>query len=298
MYTDDMPRVALIGLGRMGRPMATALLRAGFSLTVYNRTPRELDGAEIASSPAEAAARADVLITMVSDAAAAREVLAGVDRRGLIVCEMSTIGPDAARELAAQLARRGIAMLDAPVSGSVASVETGTLTVIAGGPRDAFDRARPVLGAFSNRQLWLGPSGAGAAMKLALNGMIAASAQMIAEALVVAELAGIERAAAYDAIAASAVGSPFVAYKRDAFLDESTPPAFSVSQMQKDLALAREQARALGVPLEGVAAADALIGAARRRFGDDADIAAVAAELRQAASPRDATPPHTTPEAA
>jgi 3-hydroxyisobutyrate dehydrogenase/2-hydroxy-3-oxopropionate reductase len=229
---------------------------------------------------------------MVSDAAAAREVLEGIVRPGLIVCEMSTIGPAAARELAARLAKRGIAMLDAPVSGSVASAEAGTLTVIAGGPRDAFERARPVLGAFSQRQLWLGPSGAGAAMKLALNGMIAASAQMLAEALAVAERSGIAREDAYEAIAAGALGSPFVAYKRDAFLDESTPPAFSVALMQKDLALALEQARGLGVPLDGVAAADALMGRARARFGDDADIASVAAELRHAASP------HTTPEAA
>jgi 3-hydroxyisobutyrate dehydrogenase/2-hydroxy-3-oxopropionate reductase len=121
---------------------------------------------------------------------------------------------------------------------------------------------------------------------------------MIAEALAVAERSGIAREDAYDAIAASALGSPFVDYKREAFLDDEPPPAFSLELMQKDLALAREQARALGVPLEGVAAADALMGAARRRFGDDADIAAVAAELRETASARDATPPHTTPEAA
>src|SRR5262245_44539005 len=202
MYNEDMPEVALIGLGRMGRPMAAALLRAGFPLTVFNRTPRELPGAELASSPAEAAARADVLITMVSDAAAAREVLGAIGSRpGLVVCEMSTIGPAAARELAARLAERDMVMLDAPVSGSVASAEAGKLTVIAGGPRDAFERVRPVFAAFSQRQLWLGPSGAGAAMKLALNGMIAASAQMISEALTVAERSGIAPEAAYDAIA-------------------------------------------------------------------------------------------------
>jgi 3-hydroxyisobutyrate dehydrogenase-like beta-hydroxyacid dehydrogenase len=277
MYSEGMPRVALIGLGRMGRPMAAALLRAGLPLTVYNRTPRELPGAEVAASPAEAAARADVLITMVSDAAAAREVLARVDRPGLIVCEMSTIGPAAARELSAKLAERGIAMLDAPVSGSVALAEAGTLTVIAGGPREAFERARPVLAAMSATQLYLGPSGAGAAMKLALNGMIAASAQMIAEALAVAERGGIAREDAYDAIAASAVGSPFVGYKRAAFLDETAPPAFSLAQMRKDLALVLEQ----GMRLELFAAADRAMAGAARLLGDEADIASVAAALRE-----------------
>jgi 3-hydroxyisobutyrate dehydrogenase/2-hydroxy-3-oxopropionate reductase len=276
MYTERMMRVALIGLGRMGRPMAAALVRAGFPLTVYNRTRRELADAEIASSPTEAAARADVLITMVSDAAAAREVLGGIDRPGLIVCEMSTIGPAAARELAAQLAARDIAMLDAPVSGSVVTAEAGSLTVIAGGPRDAFERVQPVLAAFSTRRLWLGPSGAGAAMKLALNGMIAASAQMIAEALAVAERSGIARGDAYEAIAASAVGSPFVAYKRDAFLDEATPPAFSLELMRKDLALVLEQ----GVRVELFAAADRAMARAQQLLGGDADIAAVAAALR------------------
>jgi len=206
---------------------------------------------------------------------------------------MSTIGPVAARALAADLAKRGISLLDAPVSGSTATAEAGQLTVIAGGDREAFERARPVLAGLSAHQLWLGPSGAGAAMKLALNGMIAASAQMIAEALTVAERSGIDRARAYDAIGASAMRSPFADYKREAFLADAPETAFAVALMQKDLALALEQARALGVPLDGVAAADALMARARASFGDDADIASVAAELRRAA-----TSPHTTPEAA
>jgi 3-hydroxyisobutyrate dehydrogenase-like beta-hydroxyacid dehydrogenase len=223
-----------------------------------------------------------VLITMVSDAAAAREVLGGLEGpAGLIVCEMSTIGPVAARALAAELATRGIRMLDAPVSGSTATADAGQLTVMAGGERAAFERARPVLAGLSAQQLWLGPSGAGAAMKLALNGMIAVSAQMIAEALTVAERSGIERARAYDAIAASALRSPFADYKRDAFLADAPDTAFAVALMQKDLALALEQSRALGVPLAAVAAADTLMAEARRRFGDDADIASVAAALRQ-----------------
>jgi 3-hydroxyisobutyrate dehydrogenase-like beta-hydroxyacid dehydrogenase len=280
-----MLRAALIGLGRMGLPMARSLLRAGIPLTVYNRSPGrtdDLSGATVAGSPAEAAASADVLITMVSDAAAARAVLGDLKGpAGLVVCEMSTIGPVAARALAAELAERGIAMLDAPVSGSTATAEAGQLTVIAGGDYDAFERARPGLAGLSARQLWLGPSGAGAAMKLALNGMIAASAQMIAEALTVAERSGIDRQRAYDAITASAVRSPFADYKRDAFLTDTPDTAFAVELMQKDLALALEQGRALGVPLAGVAAADALMGDARGRFGDAADIASVAATLRQ-----------------
>jgi 3-hydroxyisobutyrate dehydrogenase-like beta-hydroxyacid dehydrogenase len=275
-----MMRVALIGLGRMGRPMARSIAHAGLPLKVFNRTPCTFAEAPVADSIESAVADADIVITMVSDADAARDVLAHVRKPGLIVCEMSTIGPVAARSLAAELAGRGIAMLDAPVSGSVASAEAAALTVIAGGEREAFDRARPVLETVSAKQLHLGPSGAGAAMKLALNGMIAASAQMVAEALAVAEISGIPRDAAYDAIAAGAAGSPFVHYKRAAFLGDE-PPAFSLELMRKDLALALEQASASGIALEGVAGADALMRRAQLRYGGEADIAAVAALLRE-----------------
>src|SRR4051794_7429922 len=285
-------RVAFVGLGRMGVPMAHALLRGGFPVAVANRPPRPASGlaeagATVATSPAQAARDADVVITMVADGTAARAVLTGPDgvaagaRPGTGGVAVSTIGPPAARALAAELADVDLAMLDAPVSGSVAAAQSGTLVVVAGGDPEAFARARPVLAAMSKTQLWLGPSGAGAAMKLALNGMIAATTLMLSEALVVAERAGIAREDAYDAIAASAVGAPFVEYKRAAFLDpEREPTAFSLQLMQKDVALALAQGREAGVPLAAVAAADQALTLARGLAGDDADIAQVAAVLR------------------
>lgn len=299
MSRVPQPRVGFAGLGRMGQPMARRLLEAGFPLSVHNRTRARAerlvaDGATFAATPRELAADVDVLITMVADGDVARHVLLGEGgalagaRAGLVVIEMSTIGPVVARELVAAAAERGATLLDAPVSGSVALAQSGALTTIVGGDRATFERVRPVLAAMTARQLWLGPSGAGAAMKLALNGMLAVTAQAVGEVLAVAERNEIDPALAYDALEASAVGSPFVRYKRGSYLDpDGTPVAFSLALMQKDLELALAQARAAGVAVPLVAAADQAFTAARDRVGDDADFARVAEVARgvRAAAP-------------
>lgn len=288
----DAMTVAMVGLGRMGAPMARSLLRAGFPLTVQNRTRRRASllgdaGATVVESPAEAARSAEVVITMLADGGAVEAVMDGPEgilsaaRPGSTLIEMSTIGPERARALATRAAERGIEFLDAPVSGSVALAETGTLTALVGGDRDRFEQVRPVLAAMTRAQLWLGPSGAGAAMKLGLNGLIAATNQAVAEALVIAERCGIERDLAYEAIAQSAVGSPFVAYKRQAFLAPGNEPvAFTLELMEKDLALFLSLADSLGVALPAAGAGRRAIAAARRSQGDDADLAAVADWLR------------------
>ncbi|HVO55079.1 MAG TPA: NAD(P)-dependent oxidoreductase [Solirubrobacterales bacterium] len=291
------PAVGFVGLGRMGLPMATNLLAAGAQLRVFNRTsdrcrPLVEAGALQASSPAEIGAACEIVVTMVADAEAAREVIVGDDgilagaRPGLVVAEMSTIGPAAARELAGVAAERGVALLDAPVSGSVATAEAAELTTVVGGDRDAFERARPTLAAMTRDQLYLGASGAGAAMKLALNVLVASAAHSIAEALVLAESAGVASEDAYAAIAASAVSSPFVRYKRGAYLDPAGAPAsFSLRLMRKDLALAAALAAESDLPLHAAAAADEAMARAEELVGGEADIAAVAAAARQAANP-------------
>jgi catechol 2,3-dioxygenase-like lactoylglutathione lyase family enzyme len=201
---------------------------------------------------------------------------------------MSTIGPLAARELAALCAERGVAMLDAPFSGSTAAAEAAALAVMAGGEEAAFERARPVLAAMSKAQLHLGPSGAGAAVKLGLNVVIAANTLAISEALVLAERSGVEREAAYEAIGSSAVASPFVDYKRAAFLDpDGTPTAFALEQMAKDLGLARGLGERDGLPLLGAAASAEAIALAAGLEGPDADLVAVADALRRVAAGRD-----------
>jgi 3-hydroxyisobutyrate dehydrogenase-like beta-hydroxyacid dehydrogenase len=286
-------KVAFIGIGKMGLPMAGNVLRAGHDLTVFNRTasrcdPLRDDGATVATSAAEAVRGAEVLVTMVADGAAVDAQLEGDEGflseapDGLVWLEMSTIGPNAARRFAARAAEAGIRMLDAPVSGSVTVAETAGLVAMVGGPADALERARPVLEAMTKAHFHLGGPGAGAAMKLGVNVMIASQTVAISEALNLAEAAGIERADAYDVIAAGALASPFVEYKKAAFLDpDGTPPAFALDLMRKDLKLALEQGEAAGLPLFGAgAAADAMTVAAGLEGGDE-DLVRVADALRR-----------------
>ena len=289
-------RVGFAGLGRMGLPMATRLADglAGrdVSLTVWNRTasraaPLAARGVPVAGSLPDLAAGSDVLITMLADGQAARDVWCGPG--GLLAAcppgctgvDMSTTGPRAAREIAAEAARHGADFLDAPVSGSTVLAAQGTLTAMAGGPAEAFERVRPVLAAFTARQLHLGPRAPGAAMKLAVNIMIAATNQAVAEALALAADAGITPARAYDTLAASAVSSPFLGYKREAYLaDGGTPVAFTTALMAKDLELALSLADGAALPLPVAAAARRSLDDACAAGFADADFSCVARLLR------------------
>ncbi|MBO0770578.1 MAG: NAD(P)-dependent oxidoreductase [Actinobacteria bacterium] len=285
-------KVGFIGLGHMGLPMAGRLAASGScSLIVWNRTPGRAAslaaaGAVLAESPQALAAECDLVITMLSDGQAVRAVMCGPDgvlpalRAGAIAVDMSTIGPSAAREIAAEAAAHGAGFLDAPVSGSVTLAEQGTLTVMAGGPPEIFERARPVLAQLSKTQLYLGPSGAGAAMKLAVNILIAATNQAIAEALTVAVQSGIGQAAAYDTLASSAVASPFIAYKREAFLNPGTTPvSFTTELMSKDLQLAMDVAGDTRLPVT-TASKQFLDACSAAGFADE-DFASVARVLRR-----------------
>lgn len=295
-----MTRVAFVGLGRMGAPMAARLAGAGHEVTVFNRTPRpELvpAGARASSSCAEAAAGAEVIVTMLADGAALHAVLDGADgilagvaagagagagspagetgARPVLV-DMSTIGPDAAREVAARAADAGLDFLDAPVSGSVPAAEAGTLVAMVGGQPAVLDRVRDELGAMTREQLHLGPVGSGAAMKLALNLALAVTNETIAETLLLAQRAGISRDAAYDVLAAGALASPFVTYKRAAFADPvNAPVAFSVDLMRKDVGLALALADDVGLDVPAGRSVAGVLDAASSAGLGDRDIATV-----------------------
>jgi 3-hydroxyisobutyrate dehydrogenase/2-hydroxy-3-oxopropionate reductase len=285
-------RVGFAGLGHMGLPMAARLAAHGFPLTVWNRTagragPLAGPGVRVAGSPRDLAAASDVIITMLADGAAVRTVWCGPDgllsgcQEGCVAVDMSTIGPNAAREIAAEAGRHGADFLDAPVSGSTALAEQGTLTTMVGGPAAAFERVRPVLAALTARQLHLGPSGAGAAMKLAVNIMIAATNQAVAEALALAGQAGISPDSAYDTLTASAVASPFLGYKREAYLSAGgAPVSFTTALMAKDLELALGIATGAGMPLPVTTAARRFLDQACAEGFADADFACVAALVR------------------
>jgi 3-hydroxyisobutyrate dehydrogenase-like beta-hydroxyacid dehydrogenase len=269
----------------MGLAMARNLLAAGFPLVVWNRTaerctPLVDEGARAVAEPAALAA-AHIVVTMVSDGRAARSVLVESGllddlRPGSVVLEMSTIGPTAVAELAAEAQRHDVQLLDAPVSGSVSVAEAAQLFAMVGGDREAYELATPVLDAMTKGHVLLGPSGAGAAMKVAVNAMIAVTNESLAETLALAEQFGIERERAYDVLAGGALASPFVLYKRGAFLNPDTEPVgFTSALMRKDTSLAHDLAARLGVRIPAAAAAAGVLEEALANGLADADMASV-----------------------
>lgn len=286
-------RVAVLGVGNMGSAMARRLSEQGFEVVLYNRTPERANtlaaelGAKAVPSPAAAAGAADVLITMVADDDALRQlctshdgILAGA-RPGTVTVQTSTVLPETVRELGRTFAGRGLAFLDAPVSGSTTTAASGELTLMVAGANEDMERARPVLETIGKRIFGLGPVGAAAAVKLAVNDVIFALDVALAEALVLAEAAGVERATAYDVMAASAVGAPFVQYKRSAFVDPGVaPPAFSLDLAQKDMSLILALAEQTHTPMAQAVVNLAALRDAAAALGGDRDFSEVATHIR------------------
>jgi len=288
-----MKTVAVVGTGRMGSAMARAIARAGMDLVVCNRTRDRAAilatevGCGVAATPREAAAAADVAITMLADDAAVRATFDGPDgllagaHPGGVLVDMSTVTPDTIKAYEGRARAAGSGILDSPVSGSVHLAEAGTLTLMVGGEAADLERARPALEAVAKTIVHMGPLGTGAAMKLAVNTVVFGLNEAVAEALVLAEAAGIDRSVAYDVLAASAVGAPFVGYKRAAFLDpEGTPVAFSLDLTDKDLGLIATFAESLGVALPQAAVNRKVVREAAASVGGTRDFASVAVELR------------------
>lgn len=277
----------------MGSAMARALRTGGHDLVIWNRTlaaaetlAAELGGRAV-ERPSDVAAVADVAISMLADGPAVDAVYGGPDgliagaRSGTILVDSSTVPPAVLRAHEPAIRARGAGVLDAPVSGSVTLAEAGTLTLMVGGEPADLERARPVLAAIGGTIFHLGPLGSGAAMKLAVNTVIFGLNGAVAEALVLAEGAGIARGLAYDVLAASAAGAPFVGYKRAAFLDpEDTPVAFSVDLAAKDLRLIADLARDVGLPMPQATANFAVFDAVIDGGGGDRDLSVVASHLR------------------
>jgi 3-hydroxyisobutyrate dehydrogenase-like beta-hydroxyacid dehydrogenase len=283
--------VSVLGTGRMGGAMVGTLRRAGLEVLAWNRDRAKADaiaeatGAIVAATASEAAAGADITLSSLADdgavEAAYADALEGF-HAGQVVLEMSTIAPRTVRAVAPTVEARGATMLDAPVSGSVPVVERGELLIMAGGDEAALERAKPALDAIAKRVIHVGELGAGATMKLAVNGLIHGLGIALAEALVLAEGAGIERSTAYEVFAGGAAAAPFVLYKRPAFEHpDETPVAFTVDLVAKDLDLILELAREAGVPMPQAESNRAEIGEAIAAGLAQADMSAVATYLRQ-----------------
>jgi 3-hydroxyisobutyrate dehydrogenase-like beta-hydroxyacid dehydrogenase len=239
----------------------------------------------VARTAGEAASIADVCLTMLADDAAVEAVYRGPNgllegaRSGTVLVDMSTVAPDTIRSLEAPARAAGLGLLDAPVSGSVTTAESGQLTLMVGGEAGDLERARPALEPLAKAIVHVGPLGSGAAMKLAVNTVIFGLNEAVAEGLILAEAAGIDRALAYRVIAESAAGAPFVGYKRAAFVDpDRTPVALELAD--KDLRLIAALAEALGVSMPQSRTNLEVIRAAEADLGAAADFSAVATHLR------------------
>jgi 3-hydroxyisobutyrate dehydrogenase/2-hydroxy-3-oxopropionate reductase len=289
-----MTVVGLLGTGRMGSAMARAIRAGGFELVLWNRSATaaatladELD-ATVADRPRDVATRATVCISMLADGPAVDAVYGGPAGLlvgagpGNVLVDCSTVPPATIRTHAPAARAAGAGILDAPVSGSVALATSGELTLMVGGDATDLERARPVLDAVASTIFHLGPLGTGAAMKLAVNTAIFGLNQAIAEGLVLAERAGVARELAYDVLAASAAGAPYVGYKRAAFLDpDGTPVAFALDLAAKDLALIAELAAAVDLRMPQAETDLAVIRAASADGNGRRDFATVAEHLRQ-----------------
>lgn len=292
--TDEIRTVSVIGTGRMGAAMASRIAGAGFRTVVWNRTTEKAAavardvGCEIADSAAEACASADVVVCSLADDAALVEahtgpggILEGI-RAGAVVVETSTVDPETITSVAGHHLEAGASLLDAPVSGSVSLVEQGALTSMAGGDAAALSKARPVIETYSKTVFHLGRNGTGATMKLAVNSLVHATNLAIAEALVLAEKAGVDREKTYEVFASSAASSPFLQYKRQAFeRPGEVPVAFSLDLVNKDLELILDLARRVGAPMEQLdATAELTRRAVSAGMGAD-DMSALAVLLRE-----------------
>lgn len=285
-------RVGFIGLGRMGRPMAENLLKAGFELTVHNRSRAVVDelaraGARPATSPRQVAEAADIVLTALPTPATVDEVYLGPDglipsaRAGQILVDHSTVSPVQSRRLAAAAAERGVSFLDAPMSGGPAGAQSATLTFMVGGERETFERALPVLRALGKNIHHVGPSGAGSVVKLVNQLLVGIHTIAAAEAMVFGVKAGADPQAIIDVIGSSFGASAMLNRHVPRMLKRDFDPATSVNLILKDLGLIHDFGKELGVPLLAGTLAEQLFLEARSQGLGDQDMAALVVPLER-----------------
>lgn len=272
-----MSKIGIVGLGSMGAPIAGRLLDLQLGNQVYgtNRTRAKASsliarGLRWRDTPREVAATADVVISMVTDDAALAAVTEGPDgilaglrhsasNHGTVYVDMSTVSPAASRKLADRVRAAGAAMLDAPVSGSVPAAESGTLSIMVGGPREAFDTVAPLLRHLGRNVTHVGGNGQGLVLKLAINISLATQMLAFSEGLLLAERGGIDPKLAAETMAASSVGSPMLQARVPLVLDLPQQSWFDMRLMHKDIRLALAAARESGLPAPAASAADAAL---------------------------------------
>ncbi len=285
-----MAKLCFIGLGVMGGNMVARLLEKGHTVTGYNRTrskaPWLIDqGMKFADSPKAVAQAADVTFTMVTNSAALAAVTEGPDgllaglSAGKFYIDMSTVSPEVSRALAAKVREKGADMVDAPVSGSVITLQQGKLSVMVGGRKETFERLKPLLLDIGPKVTHVGDNGVALSMKIALNLQLAVQMLAFSEGVLLAEKSGIAREVAVDVMVHSAIASPMIQYRGPFVLQQPEEAWFDVNMMQKDMLLAMELGRKLNVPVPTTAVSNEFLTAARAIGWEKLDFAVVFYDL-------------------
>jgi 3-hydroxyisobutyrate dehydrogenase-like beta-hydroxyacid dehydrogenase len=281
-----MAKLGFVGLGVMGGNMVARLLEKGHTVTGYNRTRSKAQwlidkGMKLADSPEAVVVASDVTFTMVTNAAALAAVAEGPD--GLLVgltpgkfyVDMSTVSPDVSCALAAKVREMGADMIDAPVSGSVITLQQGKLSVMVGGRKETFERLKPLLLDIGPKVTHVGDNGVALSMKIAVNLQLAVQMMAFCEGVLLAEKSGIPREVAVDVMVNSAIASPMIVYRGPFVLQQPEEAWFDVNMMQKDMLLAMELSRKLNVPLPTTAISNEFLTAARGMGWEKQDFAVV-----------------------
>ncbi len=281
-----MAEIGFVGLGVMGSRIVKRLLDAGHSVSGYNRTRSKAEwllpaGMRWSETPRAVAAASDIVLSMVTNTEALRSIVNGEDgilaglTAGKVYIDMSTVSPAASREIAAQVAARGAQMLDAPVSGSVSTLEEGKLSIMVAGSPTAFEQVKPILQDIGPKVTYVGTNGLAVTMKIATNLSLAVQMLAFSEGVLLAEKSGIKRETAVEVLLNSVIASPMVKYRGPFVLQMPDKAWFNVNMMQKDMTLALELGRQLDVPLPTTAATNEMLTAARGLALEEMDFAAL-----------------------
>jgi 3-hydroxyisobutyrate dehydrogenase-like beta-hydroxyacid dehydrogenase len=269
-----MAKLGFVGLGVMGGNMVARLLDKGHTVTGYNRTRSKAQwlidkGMKWGNTPREVSAASDFTFSMVTNSAAITSVTEGADGilaglgPGKILIDMSTVAPAVSREIAEKVRQKGADMVDSPVSGSVITLQEGKLSVMVGGRRETFEKAKSILQDVGPKVTYVGENGLALAMKIATNLSLAVQMLAFSEGVLLAEKSGIARETAVDVLTNSVIGSPMVQYRGPFVLKMPDEAWFDVNMMQKDMQLAMEMGRQLDVPLPTTAVTNEFLTAAR-----------------------------------
>jgi len=289
---NDRDRIGFIGLGIMGKPMALRLVRAGFPLTVHNRSREAVDelageGAEAATSPREVAERSDVVVTMLPDSPDVEAVVLGAEgviegvTDGMLLIDMSTIAPATTRQVHEALAERGVEAVDAPVSGGEPAAVDGQLSIMAGGSEEAMARAKPIFDELGKATTHIGPPGAGQVAKAANQVVVALTIQAVAEALTLAEKADVDPARVREALLGGFAQSKILEAHGEKMLEDRFEPGFRIALHRKDVGIALDTARDQGVALPATAQVAELFNALIAQGSGGLDHSALVTLYRQ-----------------